>query len=428
MQFPLRNGGDSVSLGGMKRFFLASMVLNVLLLFASGALFLRSPDHESGLVLAVREAPAGDRGSLRSEPNNDHAADAADAAVPPDAEEERPGPAVDPMAAIDGIAGLDQKAQVEALVAAGWEPEAAKVFILGRTLAEFVEIGVRRAASENEEYWRNPSRSLGMDWEEQREMLEMQQKMQAAMEDLLGGEGRTLFGGLPVPISDEKRHAAELLEMDYMLMSQKLQSDTGGILLPEDREALALLEEAKRRDLEALLTPDELLEYDLRMSDTARSLRHQLSGMEATEEEFRAIFQVQREMDLRLAALDPADSETQKLRMQASEERDHALKERLGEERFRQYKRSQDWGYSRLIAVTERLDLPRERVDEVYDLKEYAEHEQQALRTSDLSEEERNAALRTLNEETRADLADLLGEEGLELYRNNGGHWVNQLR
>ncbi len=72
-----------------------------------------------------------------------------------------------------------------------------------------------------------------------------------------------------------------------------------------DREKLALLNRERRADLERVLTPEELFEYDLRQGPTAMRLRSQLAAFQPTEEEYRAIFTVQHALDRRAVATRP---------------------------------------------------------------------------------------------------------------------------
>src|SRR5690606_8329296 len=64
-----------------------------------------------------------------------------------------------------------------------------------------------------------------------------------------------------------------------------------------DREQLRFLQEEKRRDLESLLSPEELRAYDLRNSPTAQQLRWKMTKMNATEAEYLQIFDLQQNFD-----------------------------------------------------------------------------------------------------------------------------------
>ena len=106
------------------------------------------------------------------------------------------------------------------------------------------------------------------------------------------------FGDLP-------RGKAERLQSivhDYSDLRNQVFMTANGVMVPEDREKLAILEKEQRADLEAVLTPQELENYELRSSATANTLRSQLSLFSPTEDEFRAIFKVQQAFDEKYGA------------------------------------------------------------------------------------------------------------------------------
>src|SRR5690606_3482920 len=184
------------------------------------------------------------------------------------------------------LRGLDHNGQVAALVAEGWPEEDAKFYALGRLMRETIRDNPW--AGQQREYWES-YQPMEMDWESQRKMMEAHLRMQEAMTDLLGDDVAPMFEGIDLPFSREKARAAMMVQMDYQLMEMKLHHDSGGIMLEEDIEARRLLEEAKRKDLEAILTPEEMFEFEVRNSSGAGSLRAQLGAMKPTEEEFREI-------------------------------------------------------------------------------------------------------------------------------------------
>ncbi len=329
---------------------------------------------------------------------------------------------------IPALDELSRQDQVAVLQEAGWSEEDAKVIVLGSVMRDFAKIMEDTFEATEGKYWQ-PHRNPSMDWDTQRKMLEAQYRLQEAMEDLLGSPLPNSFHAGDLPLPREKQRAAARIEMDYQLMASKLHADAGGLMLPEDQEALALIEEEKRRDLEAILTPEELFEYELRTSPTAMTLRNQLVALDPTEGEFRTIFRLQRELDLNKP--DPGDDpeEAERTATEGRHSMQENLREQLGEERYRQYQRSQDWGYRQLVTLADRIDLARENVDRVYDLKEVYETQKNELtKNSDLPKEAREAATAALKEEVAADLKELLGERGVDLYRDRGGHWIRELQ
>lgn len=322
------------------------------------------------------------------------------------------------------LRGLSYEEQLAVLSAEGWSSKEAKIYAFGRLLHD----GMLRAEENDEEnYWKPPDYK-SVDWEQRRKRGEDQRLLKEILGDLVGKPGLSFYGPR-IPVPEEKRKALTLMEANYSLMKAKLNSEFRGVLFPEDKDARVLLEQSRRRDIEALLSPEELFEYDLRKSDIAQTLRGQLSAFEPTEEEFREIFRIEQGRN-RLSENHSARSVEELARRQReqNEVMKTEFRELLGE-RYQLYERSQDWSYERLIAVTERLDIPRERVDAVYDLKDFLESEKGELRENpELSDEAQDEAVRELEEEVREGLTELLGERGLEVYRDNGGNWLQQMQ
>ena len=95
----------------------------------------------------------------------------------------------------------------------------------------------------------------------------------------------------------EKREALQQLEQDYNELSNDLRRESKGFQMPSDAEKARFLQEEKRRDLAAILSPEELAEYERRQSRTAQNLRWQMTQMDATEAEYLAIFEIRKEFD-----------------------------------------------------------------------------------------------------------------------------------
>lgn len=97
------------------------------------------------------------------------------------------------------------------------------------------------------------------------------------------------FGGLP----EAKAAALEKIQQDYNDLRMELYSQRQG--RNEDRMAQErLLREEQQRDIDALLTPAEKMEWEVRTSSASANLRRQLREVEVTEEEFRSLFAAQR--------------------------------------------------------------------------------------------------------------------------------------
>jgi hypothetical protein len=107
-----------------------------------------------------------------------------------------------------------------------------------------------------------------------------------------------------------------------------------------DRQELQQLAERyaqKQAELSQILSPEDYEQYELNTSSTANNLRRRLAGFDPTEDEFRTLFRLWRAQDERLASIYAlGQPEPGNLEVFA------AMKEFLGEERYRQFRQS--WG------------------------------------------------------------------------------------
>jgi len=236
----------------------------------------------------------------------------------------------------------------------------------------------------------------------------------------------------------DKREALQQLEQDYNELANDMRRETRGFQTPADAEKARFIQEEKRRDLAALLTPAEMAEYDRRNSPTAQKLRWQMTQMDASEEEYLAIFEIRKDFDERFADYDaygnrlkPAKNETDpKARMEAEKALNAQLRQALGTERYQTYVNAHDGDFQQLQAATKRFGLAPGTPSAVLTLRE--ETAKVAMRLADdtsLSVEQKRAEIGKLAEQARGKVAGLLGAEVAKTYFDNGGApWLGQLQ
>jgi hypothetical protein len=238
-------------------------------------------------------------------------------------------------------------------------------------------------------------------------------------------ERRRQFGGMPKDKADAVQRIAE----DYAEMTAKVNASTGGIMLPEDKEQLALLEREKRADLAAVLTPQELEDYEMRSSPVTSRLRTALTLMDATEEEFRAIYAVQRVRDEAQNRLSSGPgtmaARTEAQRLVADQAA--ALKAALGEQRFAEYERANDREFQQLNQIAQRENVSREAAVQAYALRETVSRESNRIfDDTTLTTEQKRAALLALAQNTKTQMRNTLGPAASDAYLRTAG-WVNAL-
>ncbi|KAF0176342.1 MAG: hypothetical protein FD161_3128 [Limisphaerales bacterium] len=290
-------------------------------------------------------------------------------------------------------------------------------------------------------YW-EPQRNypVGMDKDKQRQMREIAKEKKALLQELLSvdseEEARKLYGGTDYYermsgfLPKEKREGVRELVQKFSELEQDVYRKSDGRPDSEDSKELLKIRNERRAELAKLLTPQELLDYELRSSQTASQMRYDLTAFEPNEDEFRRIFKARAEFDNEFGPNygGTQDAEQQKKRAEAQRKVDEALKLELGPERYAEYKQASDYAYRELARVATRYELPKETAKKVWAVKTAAEEQASKLRQDQsLSTEQRQAAAKAIQAETEKAVTEMLGERGYKSYVNSGGYWVRNV-
>lgn len=286
------------------------------------------------------------------------------------------------------------------------------------------------AAEANVPYWRTPAYSSKSP---ARRALDREER--DLLRSVLGTDAQDLsqlqrqFPGF----SPEKSARLVQLDQDYNDRRNELSfpdNSLGTAPLPDVPEKLAALERDYRARLAAVLTPQELADYELRASNTADTLRDDLAAFHPSEQEFRTIFALQRALDLEYdTTWGPVSPEQRRIRDEAEEKLNASLRAALGDARFADYERSSDFDYQKTSALVARLSLPSETADQVWTTQRDLEQRAGKLRADrSLATEERNRQLAALADEAKSKLTAALGPRGFDTYRQSlGVRWLPRL-
>jgi hypothetical protein len=161
------------------------------------------------------------------------------------------------------------------------------------------------------------------------------------------------------------------------------------------------------------------------------SLRSSLEQFKPSEEEFREIYQLRKQLDepyegrmragqVTDAAGNPVDeSQAAATRQQQANEQ---LRTALGEQRFAEYQRWQDSSYRQLNNLSERYGLAQDAVLQAYEIQKTTSEQTRKLRSdSTLTKEQRDSALQAIQAETAQALSQALGERAYNALRRRGG-------
>lgn len=245
--------------------------------------------------------------------------------------------------------------------------------------------------------------------------------------DLLAGAAtqmEAMFDFLPA----EKR--GKVFEVMQDMQSKMQKAMKGGV---PDQEDMRKVMKDMETEIGRVLTPEELLDYNLRFSMTANMMRMQMAGFEPTEQEFLELFKKRKAYDDEFGGafggglnLKGEEKEKQKAAEKALDEQ---VKAQLGDDRYQDYKRSQDYAFQAMFRAADREGLGKDAAVKAYDMKKAAEDQAKQLRADkNLSADQRTAALRAIRDETERSVKGVFGEKGYATYeRNNGTFWLKAI-
>ncbi len=235
-------------------------------------------------------------------------------------------------------------------------------------------------------------------------------------------------------LSSDKQAQVRAMSEHFDELEQDLYVQSRGWMLDGDMEALRQLQRQRREELASLLSSEELEEYELRFSETSNNMRSQMSGFQPNEEEFRRIFRLQQTFDKDFEqAYDMRDEDAQEAKARGQEQAQGVLASEiqkvLGPARFAEYQRAQDGDYRTLLQLGERLAMPVDVANNVYNMKQAAERVKYQVESNpNLTDEQRAQIVAALARETERSVQKSMGNPAYKVYQDNGGHWLGNLR
>lgn len=236
---------------------------------------------------------------------------------------------------------------------------------------------------------------------------------------------RRQWGDLPV----DKLKAIAAIESDYQeltLQQFAKRRYQPGEERADDATLQRMIQQERLADIARVLSPEEFAAFELRASPTALALRYRLETFRATEEEYRAIFAINKAYESRVydPALAPA------ARKALNEEINARVGELLGAERAADYDAAMNHNSQDQTArLVSRLNLPARVAVEVRQMqKDFTQRANELRENSALAAVERNAQLESLARQAERQLATQLGSDGFEVYNDLKGEWIRAIR
>jgi hypothetical protein len=233
-------------------------------------------------------------------------------------------------------------------------------------------------------------------------------------------------------IAPESRQRAREVLLKYDQLERELIERGNGTLGKPEMDELRESYYRQRAELKEFLSPSEMEEFELRASPTAQELRDRdLVGFSPTEEEFRTIFRIRMESRESSPADSGTNAETQFVGIiQARRSMEDRLRDALGEKRFADYERAQDFAYRGLVEITDHFGLSNEPAIQVHELRLAALKEVERLSAEPNSDmEKRRFDLQRLQAQAQQNAAVALGKEAFQAYIKSsaGRGWLERI-
>ena len=224
-------------------------------------------------------------------------------------------------------------------------------------------------------------------------------------------------------LPEDKRDAVRAILEQYDESERSIRDrelEDGEPITAAERLRLRRIREERSQQLDAALTPDEKQWYELWMSQSANTVRHSMYGMDATEQEFLAIYQLRRQFDDQWNPdeIDWNNDIWVNNYQQARADLEAQVRQQLGDDRYMQYKRGGDPAYHNLNAAVSRYGLPRSKANEAYDVKLTVQQMTAQIQADpSLTPTQKQEAAAAAMAEEEAALRQLLGSPAYRLFK-----------
>lgn len=185
----------------------------------------------------------------------------------------------------------------------------------------------------------------------------------------------------------------------------------------EKESQLAELRRKMENDRAALLSPDELAEYELRRSSAASELQ-QLYGVDFSETELRELAK----------AIDDFHQQTESQPDNDPATLEQKFQTLLGPARFADLNRARSATYREFYEAASDVSQPSETATELFNLRLRSENHSDEIRADrKKSVEEKQALLDQLEEQVEQTILSRLGPGAYQTYKARNGRWINSL-
>jgi hypothetical protein len=297
-----------------------------------------------------------------------------------------------------------------------------------------------RKPAEPYRYWRNDR-----NWGGRRESDEfyaaqkrIEKEKKTLLAELLGEKYEDIFAQqygvkkikdeFSEKLSQEAKDQLSEIQQRFSDQKSEIYRKAKGYIDSDTQAELRKIDQQQTAEMAKILSPEDLFEWQLRHSETVQNMKwNELRGFDASEDEFRAIAKAKLSAESALGDVDPESSEARDARRKAQKEADEALKTALGEDRFKDYQRNQDWEYRNLAQIAERQGVAKEEVAKVYEMKDDVQKAARDInKDKTLTPEQRREKLLAVKQATEEAVQASLGNRGFKAWKNNAW-WLRNI-
>lgn len=161
----------------------------------------------------------------------------------------------------------------------------------------------------------------------------------------------------------EQREMARLIMEDYQAMTARVNRESRGFLLEEDREKIRYLDAAVDADLAQVLSPELAVDFHIERTGYLRALRGRLELFKPTAQEVRDLFTVRRRTGLDVEARNMNSNRLMEIHRASLAE----LAKLWSPKRYAEYTRLASTTYQEAYHLARRRGLPSDVADRIFD-------------------------------------------------------------
>lgn len=276
-------------------------------------------------------------------------------------------------------------------------------------------------AGEHEwKYWENENKKEKKDERKTDERREMEKERDDLIRSLLGVDLKAELAKYSWEadrsskdmryafLTEDKQAQVKDLNDRYKDEIRKLMEEgKAANLSKEELSARAgILRKQHETELAGMLSPGELVEYQLRNSSLSSRLRNDLAGFEPSEEEFRKMFQALKPLS------DQAQGSGERFSLENNPDLANQLRQALSPERFAEWQQTQDPAYRDAVKLAQKYNLNAEDTKMLAQINLTSETEiAKALANPNLTPEQRASVTRAIKDEKKKVLTEALGKK-----------------